>query len=114
MRQDDSFELYDIKVEVANNGLKPMVCNHKVGDYFILSGENFSLPAGQSFPIYCLSALIPIITLKQRFTHPNDWISTDCFVACPDVHCGGVFKITRLGKKTFYHHQVSAVRHPHE
>lgn len=109
-QQDDSFELYDIKVEVINNGHKPMICNHKEGDYFLLSGENFSLPAGQSFPIYCLAALIPIITIKQRLTAPNDWISTDNEVACPDVHCGGVFKISRLNKRTFHHHQVTATK----
>lgn len=114
MQKDDSFELYDIKVEVINNGIKPMVCNHKVGDYFLLSGENFSLPSGQSFPIYCLAALIPIITVKQRFTDPHDWISTDHEVACPDVNCGGVFKISRVGKKKFYHHQVTKVRQDHE
>jgi uncharacterized repeat protein (TIGR04076 family) len=114
MQKDDSFELYDIKVEVINNGIKPMVCNHKVGDYFLLSGENFSLPDGQSFPIYCLAALIPIITVKQRLTDSNDWISTDHEVACPDVHCGGVFKISRIGKKKFYHHQVTRVKQDHE
>lgn len=111
MQKDDSFELYDIKVEVRNNGAKPMVCNHQVGDYFLLSGENFSLPDGQSFPIYCLAALTPIITVKQRFTDPNDWMSTDHEVACPDVNCGGIFKITRIGKKKFYHHQVTKVKH---
>jgi uncharacterized repeat protein (TIGR04076 family) len=114
MQKNDSFELYDIKVEVINNGIKPMVCNHKVGDYFLLSGENFSLPSGQSFPIYCLAALIPIITVKQRFIDPNDWISTDHEVACPDINCGGVFKISRIGKKTFYHHQVTRVKQDHE
>jgi uncharacterized repeat protein (TIGR04076 family) len=110
MQKDDSFELYDIKVEVVNNGFKPMICNHKEGDYFLLSGENFSLPDGQSFPIYCLAALIPIITVKQRFCSPNDWISTDHEVACPDVNCGAVFKISRVGKTTFYHHLITATR----
>lgn len=110
MCTDDSFELYDIKVEVINNGIKPMVCNHKVGDYFLVSGENFSLPNGQSFPIYCLAALIPIITVKQRFTDPNDWMSTDHVIGCPDVNCGGVFKISRIGKKTFYHHEVTQLK----
>lgn len=114
MQKDDSFELYDIKVEVVSNGIKPMICNHKEGDYFVLSGENFSLPNDQSFPIYCLAALIPIITVKQRFTASNDWISTDHEVACPDIHCGGVFKISRIGKKTFYRHQVTATRLPYE
>ena len=114
MQKDDSFELYDIKVEVTNDGGKPMVCNHKVGDYFLLSGENFSLPNGQSFPIYCLAALLPIITVKQRFTDRNDWISTDHEVACPDRHCGGVFKISRIGIKKFYHHEVTRVQGDHE
>lgn len=114
MQRDDSFELYDIKVEVVNNGIKPMVCNHREGDCFYLSGENFSLPTGQTFPIYCLAALIPIITIKQRDTHPNDWISTDSEIACPDINCGGVFKISRIGKKTFYHHQVTATRRINE
>lgn len=114
MQQDDSFELYDIKVEVTNNGINPMVCNHKEGDYFLLSGENFSLPNNQSFSIYCLAALIPIITVKQRLTVPNDWISTDHEVACPDVNCGGVFKISRLEKRTFYRHEVTATRHNYE
>lgn len=114
MQKDDSFELYDIKVEVTNNGVKPMVCNHQEGDYFLLSGENFSLPHGQSFPIYCLAALLPIITVKQRFTDRNDWISTDHEVACPDVNCGGVFKISRVGKRKFYHHEVTRVQVDHE
>lgn len=110
MQTNDAFELYDIKVEVHNNGEKPMICNHKLGDYFLLSGENFSLPQGQSFPIYCLAAIIPIITVKQRMTDKFDWISTDHDVACPDINCGGIFRITRLNKKTFYHHQVTAMR----
>jgi uncharacterized repeat protein (TIGR04076 family) len=114
MQKDDSFELYDIKVEVVNNGVKPMICNHKKGDYFLLSGENFSLPDGQSFPIYCLAAIIPIITVKQRFTSTNDWISTDHQIACPDVNCGGVFILSRVGKTTFYHHKVTATRNPYE
>ena len=95
-------------------GLLGQGANAWTGVGFLLSGENFSLPNGQSFPIYCLAALIPIITIKQRFTHPNDWISTDHLVACPDVNCGGVFKISRIGKTLFSHHQVTATRLHHE
>jgi uncharacterized repeat protein (TIGR04076 family) len=108
MQKNDAFELYDIKVVVANDGIKSMICKHKLGDYFVLSGENFSLPQNQSFPIYCLAALIPIITVKQRITDKNDWISTDNKIACPDPYCGGVFIIKRTSKKTFYRHQVTA------
>jgi hypothetical protein len=30
------------------------------------------------------------------------------------VNCGGIFKISRIGKTTFYHHQVTTTRHHHE
>ena len=60
MRQDDRFELYDLRVEVVA-GEREMVCNHREGDYFELRGENLSLPAGQSFPLYPLAALLPLL-----------------------------------------------------
>jgi uncharacterized repeat protein (TIGR04076 family) len=86
-----------------------MVCNHPVGSYFELSGEDLSLPPDQTFPLYPLAALLPLLPAKQRMTHENDWMSTDMDVACPDPHCGGLFRITRLGKRVFHHDQVSAV-----
>ena len=86
-----------------------MVCNHQVGDYFEVSGEDLSLPPGQTFPIYPLAALLPLLPAKQRETDPNDWMTTDTEVACPDPHCGAVFRIRRMGKRTFQHSNVSAV-----
>jgi len=86
-----------------------MVCNHPVGAYFEVSGENLSLPPGQTFPIYPLAALLPLIPAKQRSAHKNDWISTDMDVACPDPHCGGIFRIKRIGKSVFRHCDVTAV-----
>lgn len=107
---DDTFELYDLRVEVV--GCQPgkrMVCHHPIGAYFEVSGENLSLPAGQTFPIYPLAALLPLIPAKQRMTHPNDWMSTDMDIACPDPNCGGIFRIKRIGKRKFSHHEVTAV-----
>ena len=86
-----------------------MVCNHRLGDFFELSGENLSLPPGQSFPIYPLAALLPLLPAKQRPTDPNDWMTTDTDVACPDPHCGAVFRITRIRRRTFRHDEVTAV-----
>ncbi len=104
----DEFTLYDLRVEVV--GCRgEMVCNHRIGDYFELSGENLSLPPGQTFPIYPLAALLPLLPAKQRETHPNDWMTTDTDVACPDPNCGAVFRITRTGKRTFRHSEVTAV-----
>ena len=36
--RDDAYWLYDLKVEVLASD-KPMVCNHQVGDYFLVEGE---------------------------------------------------------------------------
>jgi len=104
----DEFSLYDLRVEVVE-GDKPMVCNHPVGDYFELSGENLSMPAGQTFPIYPLAALLPLLPAKQRETDPHDWMTTDMELACPDPLCGGRFRITRTGKTTFRHSEVTRV-----
>ena len=68
---DDSFTLYDLRVEVIATN-KPMVCNHREGDYFELSGEGLSLPDGQTFPMYPLAAILPLLPAKQRETHGND------------------------------------------
>lgn len=105
---DDSFTLYDLKVEVIATD-RPMVCNHREGDFFELSGENLSMPPGQTFPIYPLAALLPILPAKQRVTAANDWMTTDMDVACPDPHCGGLFRIRRTGKRTFRHGEVTVV-----
>lgn len=108
MNPPDEFELYDLRVEVVA-GDKPMVCAHEVGDYFELSGENLSLPPGQTFPIYPLAALLPLLPAKQRATAPTDWMTTDMEVACPDPLCGARFRITRMGKTTFRHSEVTRV-----
>lgn len=106
-KKDDSFQLYDLRVEVHHDGRRPMVCNHPFGAYFLLSGENLSLPDGQSFPLYSLAAILPLLPAKQRVTHPNDWMTTDADIACPDPNCGGLFRIRRLEKKTFFHHETT-------
>ncbi len=89
-----------------------MVCNHEIGDYFELSGENLTLPPGQSFPVYPLAALLPLLPAKQRETHAHDWMTSDTDIACPDPNCGAIFRITRTGTTTFRHGDVSAVPLP--
>ena len=105
---NESFYLYDLRVEVMATS-KRMVCSHKSGDYFEMSGENISIPLGQTFTIYSMSALLPLLPVKQRMTSPNDFITTDTRVACPDPHCGAVFKISRTKKRRFYHSEVTVV-----
>lgn len=106
-KPDDLFELYDLKVEVIGDETT-FVCRHRVGDYFIVEGENLSFPEGQSFSMYAIAALLPLLPAKQRHTHPHDWMTTDETIACPDAHCGAKFRITRTKKRTFAHGDVSA------
>jgi uncharacterized repeat protein (TIGR04076 family) len=106
---DDSFELYDLRVEVVAPADRPIYCGAKPGDYFELRGENLWLPPGQTFSIYSLAALLPLLPAKQRPTHSNDWMSTDAEVACPDPNCPTRFRITRIGKRRFRHGESTAV-----
>lgn len=105
----DSFELFDLRVEVvAPEGAK-LFCGAKPGDHFELRGEMLHLPPGQGMSIYSLAAVLPLLAAKQRVTHANDWMSTDAEVACPDPNCPSRLRITRLGKRRFSHAETTAV-----
>jgi uncharacterized repeat protein (TIGR04076 family) len=106
--RDDSFDLYDLRVDWTP-GEKPCYCGGQPGDHFSLHGEHLKFPPGQTWSIYTLAALLPILPAKQRPTHPNDWMTTDALIACPDPNCGSRFKITRTGTRTFKHGEVTAV-----
>lgn len=105
---DDGFELYDLKVEVVAPPGAKLYCSAKVGDSFELRGEVLHLPDGQGFSIYSLAAVLPLLAAKQRVTEANDWMSTDAEVACPDPGCPSRLRITRLGRRRFLHHEVTA------
>jgi uncharacterized repeat protein (TIGR04076 family) len=109
---DDSFVLYDLKVEVTVPPGAKIYCGAKAGDYFELKGEMLHLPPGQGFSIYSLAALLPLLPAKQRQAHPNDWMSTDAEVACPDPNCPSRFRITRIGERRFSHAETTAVPLP--
>lgn len=109
---DDSFALYDLRVEVVAPDGARLYCGAKVGDFFELRGEMLHLPPGQGFSIYSLGAILPLLAAKQRPTHPYDWMSTDAEIACPDPHCPSRFRITRTGLRTFHHADTTAVKHP--
>ena len=104
----DEFELWDLRVEVIGDAAS-MVCDHKPGDFFELKGEQLSLPEGQSFSLYALAAILPLLPAKQRLSHQNDWMSTDTDIACPDPNCGAIFRIHRTGKSTFRHSETTVV-----
>ena len=51
---DDSFQLYDLRVEVICPPGERIMCGAKSGDHFLLQGEMLHLPPGQGFSIYTL------------------------------------------------------------
>lgn len=105
----NNFELWDLRVEVvAPEGAK-LWCGAKVGDHFELRGEMLHLPPGQGISIYSLASVLPLLAAKQRVTDPNDWMSTDAEIACPDPHCPSRLRITRLAKRRFAHAETTAV-----
>ena len=103
-----SFELFDLRVEVVGPVGQPIYCGARLGDYFELKGEMLTLPPGQGFSIYSLAALLPLLPAKQRVTDPNDWMSSDAEVACPDPNCPTRFRITRTGRRRFTRSEVTA------
>ena len=109
---DDSFELYDLRVEVTVPEGEPVYCGARPGDYFEMRGEMIHFPPGQGFSIYSLAALLPLLPAKQRPTHRNDWMTSDAEVACPDPNCASRFRIIRTGLRRFSHAQTTAVPLP--
>ena len=105
--KDDSFTLYDLRVEWIAG--ETCYCKAKAGDHFELQGEHLKFPAGQTWSIYTLAALLPLLPAKQRPTHPNDWMTTDALIACPDPNCSSRFRISRSGTRSFSHAEVTAV-----
>lgn len=103
-----SFELYDLRVEVVGPPDRKLYCGARLGDHFELHGEMLMLPPGQGFSIYSLAALLPLLPAKQRMTDPNDWMSSDAEVACPDPNCPTRFRITRTGRRRFTRSEVTA------
>lgn len=55
VKVDDTFELYDLRVEVVCPPDGRILCGAKDGDYFLLEGEMLKLPPGQGISIYSLS-----------------------------------------------------------
>ncbi|EIW51245.1 uncharacterized protein TRAVEDRAFT_137694 [Trametes versicolor FP-101664 SS1] len=107
--EGDTFQLYDLRIEVVCPPGERIMCGAKEGDYFTLEGEMLYLPPGQGISIYSLGAVLPLLAAKQRMTSKNDWMSTDADVACPDPNCPSRLRIVRTGVRTFKHGDTTVV-----
>ncbi|KAK0391651.1 hypothetical protein NLU13_1150 [Sarocladium strictum] len=106
---DESFQLYDLRVEVVCPPGERIMCGAKEGDHFMLQGEMLTLPPGQGMSIYSIASILPLLAAKQRPTHKNDWMTTDALIACPDPYCKSQLKITRTNLRTFNHSETTVV-----
>ena len=52
--KDDSFQLYDLRVEVVCPPGERILCGAKEGDFFTVRGEMLHLPDGQGMSFYSL------------------------------------------------------------
>lgn len=109
---DDDFELYDLRVEVVAPPGAKLYCGAAPGDYFELRGEMLTLPPGQGMSIYSIASVVPFLAAKQRPTHPQDWMTSDAEIACPDPNCPSRLRITRIGLRRFSHAQTTATPAP--
>jgi hypothetical protein len=62
--------------------------------------------------MHALQAAIPLLPAKQRPTHPNDWMTTDARVVCPDPTCGVMMLIERTRQRVLRHADVSSQAPP--
>ena len=81
---DGQFELANLRVTVvAIEGRS--VCGLAVGDSFdVTESSRVRIPAGRHFCLYALAAVIPLLPAKMRALDPNDWMTRDSLVVCPD------------------------------
>jgi uncharacterized repeat protein (TIGR04076 family) len=95
-------ELYDLRVTVvAIEGRS--VCGMAVGDYFeVTESSRLRIPPGKHFCMYALSAVLPLLSAKQRVLAEGDWLEHDSLVACPDPDERLIMRIERLGKRTLH------------
>lgn len=107
-RPDDAFELFDLEVSVEGDEAG-FVCSHETGPAFRVVGENIVFDHPGRFSLYALAALLPLLPARERPTHPNDWITTDSLVACPDPYCTARFHIRRTRRRTFSHAACTVV-----
>ena len=107
---DDSFELYDLRVEVTAPPGGNDLLRRQARRLFRAAGARCCIcrPARASRSIRwprCCRCCRP----SSARPHPNDWMTTDAEIACPDPNCPTRFRISRTGKRRFSHAAVTAV-----
>jgi uncharacterized repeat protein (TIGR04076 family) len=106
--EDDSFELFDLRVEAIVPPGAKVYCGARDKDYFEVKGEMLTLPPDQGISIYSLASVLPLLAAKQRSLHANDWMASDDEIACPDPNCQSRLRIVRQGLRRFQRQATTA------
>lgn len=106
---NDEFILYDLRVIVESVG-PDCTCNMQVGECFDLKSGKLSLPDGQSFCVYAMQSVLPLLPAKQRPLQNMDWMNTDVHATCPDPACKLIMSVDRTSKRVVRHSETSAVQ----
>lgn len=67
-----------IKAENAKHGAQ-------VGDCFEFYPHKLVIPPGKGFPIYLLTAVVPVLLEKMMTTDPGSWINRKPYLLGPDA-----------------------------
>ncbi|GGH43103.1 TIGR04076 family protein [Microbacterium album] len=67
-----------VKAENAKHGAA-------VGDCFEIHPHKIVVPPGKAFPLYLLSAVVPVLLEKQTTTDPQSWINRKPYLLGPDA-----------------------------
>ncbi len=87
--------LHDLRVVVeevrgrCTSGMRP-------GDTLTLQSGRLYIPAGRSFCLYALQAVLPLLPAKQRPLPDGDWLKGASRVICPDPAGNVILRLERL------------------
>ena len=86
--RDDSFELYDLRVEVTAPGGQPDLLRRQGRRLFRAARRDAVSAAGPGLlDLFAGRACCRCCRPSSARPHPNDWMTTDAEVACPDPNC---------------------------
>ena len=95
-----TFSLFDIRVTVERIEGRS-VCGLAVGDYFeVTESSRLRIPPGRHFCMFALSAIFPLLSVRQRKLAADDWLEQETLVACPDPDERVIMRISRIGERT--------------
>jgi uncharacterized repeat protein (TIGR04076 family) len=95
-----TFSLFDVRVTVERIEGRS-VCGLAVGDYFeVTESSRLRIPPGRHFCMFALSAIFPLLSVRQRKLAADDWLERETLVACPDPDERVIMRIERIGERT--------------